>query len=194
MQQARQIKYKGKTYSLRGLAEVAGMSYATLRSRLNGGWDVEKAVTTPVSPTITRRWPFHGKLMTAPELAAIHGHISSEAMRNRLMSGMSAEQAVAEPLTKGGRFIRRKEDVEKPKVVPEPGWVPHDSPEDIRKCKKCQYSEKDSGGKVLCAFIILHDPPERRGCEPGKNCTRFAPNNKATDRKKLDRWMGAINQ
>ena len=190
MQQARKIKYKGKTYSIRGLAEVAGMSYATLRSRLNGGWDVEKAVTTPVSPTITRRWPFHGKLMTAPELAAIHGHISSRAMHNRLMSGMSAEQAVAEPLMKGGRFIRRKEDVEKPRVVPEPGWVPHDSPEDRAKCRRCRHSFRDSSG-VPCGYA--DDMHERRGCEPGKNCTRFAPCSRNIVKDKHRKWMGVIN-
>ena len=191
MQQARKIKYRGKTYSLRGLAEVAEISYATLRSRLNGGWDVEKAVNTPLLGHPNRKWMFHGKMYTAAELARIHGNITTQAMCSRLKSGMTPEQAVATPLTKGGRFIPRKEV----DAVPVSGgrFVPHDSPEDMKKCKRCRYAEKDSGGRALCAYIILHDPPERRGCEPGKNCTRWEPKNRKTEQKKLNKWMGATN-
>lgn len=187
----REIEYNGRIYSLRQLAEAHDLSYATLRSRLNGGWSVDKAVNTPVAQNAQRKWLYRGKLYTAAELAAMHGHLSTPAMLQRLKHGMSPEQAVVEPLTKGGKFIKRK-DVE----APEPEkthWIPHNSPADYKKCRKCRYSERDSSSTVICMFLALHEPPERRGCEPGKNCTRFKAKNRKTEEKKLAKWKGAIN-
>lgn len=187
----REIEYQGKIYSLRQLAEAHDLSYATLRSRLNGGWPVEKAVTTPVTQNAQRKWLYRGKLCTAAELAAIHGHLSTPAMLQRLKHGMSPEQAVVEPLTKGGKFIKRR-DVEAPEPV-KTHWIPHNSMADFKKCRKCRYSERDSSSTAICMFLVLHDPPERRGCEPGKNCTRWEPRDKKTEQKKINKWMGATN-
>ena len=186
------IEYKGKIYTLRQLSEETGLSKATLNSRLEAGWGIEKAVETPLRITTLRKYPYHGKMLTAAELAALHGNISAKAMRERLNNGMTPEQAVMEPKTPGGKFIQRKE-VKDAEPVSRGRFVPHISPEDMKKCKKCRYAEKDSGGRALCAYIILHDPPERRGCEPGKNCTRWEPRDKKTEQKKLNKWMGATN-
>ena len=188
---ANQIEYKGKIYTLRQLSEETGLSKATLNSRLEAGWGIEKAVETPLRITTLRKYPYHGKMLTAAELAALNGTITTKTMRERLNNGMSPEQAVMEPKTRGGKLITRKEV----DAVPVSGgrFVPHISPADMKKCKKCRYAEKDSGGRALCAYIILHDPPERRGCEPGKNCTRWEPRDKKTEQKKLNKWIGASN-
>ena len=44
----RNITYKGKTQCLRRWSEEYEINYCTLQARLNKGWPVEKAFTTPV--------------------------------------------------------------------------------------------------------------------------------------------------
>lgn len=45
----RMIGYKGETYTLSQLSELCGVPYFTLRSRLDSGWSVEKALSTPIT-------------------------------------------------------------------------------------------------------------------------------------------------
>ena len=42
------IFFKGKTMTLKDWSEHIGMPYGTLCARINNGWSVEKALTTPV--------------------------------------------------------------------------------------------------------------------------------------------------
>jgi hypothetical protein len=44
------LTFKGKTQSLSAWARAQGMSRSVLSVRLHRGWDVEKALTTPVRP------------------------------------------------------------------------------------------------------------------------------------------------
>ena len=44
----RNITYKGQTKTLTQWSEELGMSFFTLRDRLNNGWSIEKAFTQPV--------------------------------------------------------------------------------------------------------------------------------------------------
>ena len=46
----RRLRYKGKTFSLAALARLAGCSEEVLRSRIKSGWQINKAVETPVRP------------------------------------------------------------------------------------------------------------------------------------------------
>ena len=148
--------YKGKYYTLTDLAMMSGVNYCTLQSRFRTGWSVARAVETPSKGH--KFYKYDGKYYTVTDLARIHGDI---------------------PLSKAG-------EVKEIKPAPEKkGFVPQRSAADIKKCKKCRYSEKDSGGYTLCAYIILHSPPERRNCEPGKNCIRFEPRTRKSDRVKM---------
>jgi hypothetical protein len=44
----RTVEYRGETMTVRQLSDITGVSYGLLRQRiLNGGWDVELALSTP---------------------------------------------------------------------------------------------------------------------------------------------------
>ena len=175
--------YKGNWYKLSDLALMCNVNYCTLQSRIRCGWSVARAIETPSKGH--KLYSYDGMLYTVTELAKIHGDISPNTMQMRLDSGMSVEQAVMTPKQKGIPLSKAGE-VKEIKPVPEKkGFVPQRSAADIKKCKKCRYSEKDSGGYTLCAYIILHSPPERRNCEPGKNCIRFEPRTRKSDRVKM---------
>ena len=45
----RKITYKGETKSLRGWARTIGITHRTLSARLDRGWSLEKALTTPAN-------------------------------------------------------------------------------------------------------------------------------------------------
>lgn len=110
-------------------------------------------------------------------------------MRDRLRNGMSPEQAVLEPKSNGKRITPKI--VTEIKRVKRKGWQPAKSPEDIRKCKRCRYSEK-IGSELCCMYAVLHSPPERRGCEPGKNCTKYEGKSKESEKIKLGEWAKAV--
>ena len=44
----RLIAYEGKTYTIQQWCKILGIKYTTLKSRLNLGWPIEKALTTPL--------------------------------------------------------------------------------------------------------------------------------------------------
>ena len=49
------VTYEGKEMTVTQLAEITGIERHTLYRRLNSGWDVEKAVSTPVQKRKTRK-------------------------------------------------------------------------------------------------------------------------------------------
>ena len=51
MRSNRTITYKGETKTLTQWAELAGLNKKTLQYRLNNGWSVEQAITTPIRRT-----------------------------------------------------------------------------------------------------------------------------------------------
>ena len=183
------IKYQGRKYTVSELAGICGIKPATLRSRLLCGWDIEKAMTTPPSHAVKiARWAYKGQMLTAAELAKIHGNIGEDAMRSRLRRGMTPEQAVKEPKSMGKAIVRNTETKRKPK---KPTWKPRQSREDVHKCKRCRYSEK-LGSETCCMYMVLHVPPERRGCEPGKNCTKYKGKTKQSEKTKLGEWAKGV--
>ena len=176
-------RYKGEWHTLTELALQYNVNIKTLQSRMRCGWSVARAIETPSKPH--RFYKYKGKLYSVVELARLHGDLSPHAIQARLDSGMSVEDAVTKPKQKGIPYsVNPKVKKEPPKTV-EPTWKPRRTAEDIKKCKKCRYAERDSGGYVICAYIILHSPPERRNCEPGKNCIRFEPRTRKSDRVKM---------
>lgn len=186
---AKLIEYNGQRVSLAQLAKEYGLTSGCLSYRLSHGWDIEKALhTEPVRDGTAARYEYRGKMYTIKELAQIHGNISAYGIRNRLVCGMSVEDAVNLPLAQG-----KHQHLEQTTVIKQPGiyhkFEPHNSPEDKKKCQTCCYSERD-GQNYPCMFMALHDPPERRGCEPGQHCIRFEPKNEKTEQKKLQKWVG----
>lgn len=170
----KEIEYKGKLHQIPELARSHGLTPGTLLHRVKSGWDLETALSTPPLERGRKHfYNYHGQKLTADELAAMHGDISAQAIAKRIAAGMSVEQAVAEPKSPGKPMpiVDREYEI---KPVPEKKktWKPHKTAADVYKCSRCKYSEK-AGIEVVCAYIILHSPPERRGCDPGKNCTRF---------------------
>lgn len=175
--------YKGKYYTLTDLAMMSGVNYCTLQSRFRTGWSVARAVETPSKGH--KFYKYDGKYYTVTDLARIHGDISPSTMQMRLDSGMSVEQAVMTPKQKGIPLSKVGEVKEVKPAPVQKGFVPQRTSADIKKCKKCRYAEKDSGGYTICMYIVLSPTHERRGCKPGKDCTRFDPRTRKTDRVKL---------
>ena len=176
-------RYKGEWHTLSELALQYNVNIKTLQSRMRCGWSVARAIETPSKPH--RFYKYKDKLYSVVELARLHGDLSPHAIQARLDSGMSVEDAVTKPKQKGIPYsVNPKVKKEPPKKVVS-SWQPHRSAEDIKKCKKCRYSEKDSGGYTICMYIVLSHEHKRRGCKPGKDCKRFDPRTKKTDRVKM---------
>lgn len=184
--------YNGKLYTLKEITEMYGIKPYTFLNRVrNNGWSVEKAIET--KPRKFNRYLYKGQYYTTGQLAKLHGDLSPHAIRLRLEKGMTVEQIMEMPKQSGGIPYSVNPKVKKIKAEPKPpDWKPHRFEADMKKCRKCAYSEKDSGGHVVCMYLVLHDPPERRGCEPGKNCTKYAPKTKKSDKVKLAKWTGGI--
>lgn len=95
------ITYQGKTQCLMDWSIELNMSYALLQQRLNYGWSMEEAATTPMRDT---------RLITANGVAQCAGAweratgIPGGTIRKRLQLGWSPEQAVTTPVRK---FTRR---------------------------------------------------------------------------------------
>lgn len=47
-------EYNGESHTLYDWSKITGLSHASLRSRMRYGWDIEKALTTPVRRTNRR--------------------------------------------------------------------------------------------------------------------------------------------
>lgn len=47
---SKKIEYNGKVYTVKELSKIFDINKATLNSRINRGWDIEKALTTLVKP------------------------------------------------------------------------------------------------------------------------------------------------
>ncbi|QQE80889.1 hypothetical protein [Alicyclobacillus sp. SO9] len=50
------VSFRGDTMTLAEWEQVTGISSSTIRQRLGRGWNVERALTTPVAPSMRGRW------------------------------------------------------------------------------------------------------------------------------------------
>lgn len=179
------IQYKGETVTVPDLARKYGLRPGLLYYRIQAGWDLEKALNTPTMDLAKERWEYQGKMMTAHELANLHGELSAHAMRDRLRSGMSVEEALRTPRKHYTRIKTPKPVIIKKRKEK---FYPHRSAADQAKCRKCRYSEKE-GTYAVCMYLVLHEPREQRDCEPGQNCKRFAPLTNKIREQKISSWV-----
>lgn len=99
------FQYHGNLYTLNQLAELAqskGLMIPKniLRARLGLGWDVHRAITTPL--TRNARYWYHGRNYTIDELVAVAAHhgnfINQTALLRRLSRDWPIEKAVEQPM------------------------------------------------------------------------------------------------
>jgi hypothetical protein len=91
------LEFNGEKRTLAGWAEWAGLTWYTLRARLDVyGWSLERALTTP--PTQPRLYKFKGKSKTLLEWSRVTG-IDLETLSSRVRKlGWSIERALTEPI------------------------------------------------------------------------------------------------
>ena len=91
--------HEGREFSsLTAMAKHWGMSYAVLSRRLNAGWSVEAALTTPVSSPAAREWVVDGKrYYRAADVAEAYG-LKTSTLYYRVSHGLSLDAAVHSPL------------------------------------------------------------------------------------------------
>ena len=87
----KEYNYNGTLYKLDMLANFAKVPKSILRDRLRSGWDVSKAVESPMTQTPT--YKHKGKTYTLPEIAKLYGfHI--ESIRKYLARGVHIDDAI----------------------------------------------------------------------------------------------------
>lgn len=98
--------WKGKTRSLAGIARMEGVMLRTLQNRMNLGWDLERAISTPLKRETARRYNWKGKRRTLKEIADTTG-VSYAVLYNRIYLGWTIEDAVKTPIapSKKGRTL-----------------------------------------------------------------------------------------
>lgn len=98
----RLIEFRGETKTIAQWAEITGLEWTTIRSRLDHyGWDVEHALT--VSPTGAVVYEFNGHRRTMEEWSVATG-IHIDTLRSRINKlGWTIEQALGRPA------LRKKE-------------------------------------------------------------------------------------
>ena len=87
----RLLEVNGETHTTKEWAKKAGISYQALCGRLDRGWDVEKAVSTPNQ--FYRTLEYNGVTHKIKEWAEIIG-VSPATIHWRLQNGWSAEDAL----------------------------------------------------------------------------------------------------
>ena len=94
----RYIKYRGKTKTVAEWSEITGINYKTLSERIDHGWPIYKAMTTPVQNTKHPRYiTFNGETKQVYEWAAEIG-MPYNTLHNRLARGWSIQEALSVPL------------------------------------------------------------------------------------------------
>lgn len=82
----RVINFRGMTEVMSRWAEITGIHKATLSSRIDHGWTVEKALTTPVRKQTMGTLTFNGETKTLPEWSRSTG-IKISTLHSRFRSG-----------------------------------------------------------------------------------------------------------
>lgn len=96
------LTHDGRTMTITEWASFLGRPFRLIQSRIANGWTVEKALTHPQIDNheprhTTTRFEYDGKSHTLTEWAAITG-LAREAIRGRLRSGWSIEDALTKPV------------------------------------------------------------------------------------------------
>lgn len=109
-QDTRLYTYKGKTMSMKQWSEATGVSYFTLRNRLDSGWTIAEAIEKPVRPTerveeSDRLISYRGESKLLTQWAQDLG-IRFSTLRSRLeRSGWDAEKAFTNPVKPQERIV-----------------------------------------------------------------------------------------
>lgn len=97
MRRVNGLTYKGKPVTVKELAEISGLSYATVQKRARRGWTGEEIVNTPKQDKIDKVYFVDGeRFETIAELAKAYGKAYST-ISSRLRNGMTAAEAVHTP-------------------------------------------------------------------------------------------------
>ena len=102
------LKFDGREQPLTAWAEEYGLSIGTLRSRLSNGWPIKKALTTPPLPSSynpsTRFLKFDGREQSLIAWSR-EFEIAESTLRNRLNRGLSVEEALTVPASRGTIYL-----------------------------------------------------------------------------------------
>lgn len=181
------ITYKGKTQSITAWARESEITSGGLNSRLQRGWDFEKALLAPPL-SHAQKWEYKGEMYTAKELAIMHGSVSTATMLSRLRT-MTVEEALALPNQRPHRKERITEEQQKQMFKPKP------KKPDNKLCRTCIYHGTLSGcgdlgaGNVYCDYIEIEG--HRRPCPPPPNCTAYKQGKSLVRKVALSR-MGKV--
>lgn len=96
----RYIEHNGETKTIAEWAKIAGVERSVLRGRIDRGWTMEKAMSTPNGSTWSNRKKitYNGETHTIPEWAKIIG-INESTLRDRLTRrGWTTEKALTTPV------------------------------------------------------------------------------------------------
>lgn len=94
---AERFNIRGELVSAREIETKYGVSRVQFRARMQRGWGVERAATTPIekkhSAAGADKYEYRGAMLTCAELARLSAW-SKPAIFRRLVGGMTAEEAV----------------------------------------------------------------------------------------------------
>jgi len=101
---AKIIEFNGEAHTIAEWAKRIGIVPKSLRDRLDAGWPLEKALTTPPQPSVKRAMTleYNGIKKTVAEWAKQFG-MTPATLHNRLYRGLSVEEALLTPLDTRGR-------------------------------------------------------------------------------------------
>lgn len=98
----RMLTLDGQTHCLSEWAAIYGLPRDLLASRLDGGWDLREALTTPprqrraTSPTLGRQYECGGESRTIQEWSE-HLGVNKFTLYSRLKSGWPVDRVFSEP-------------------------------------------------------------------------------------------------
>lgn len=159
----RMVTYKGEQVSLPELARKHGIGPQAVYDRLRRGWDIDRALKTPVKQQTVKRFEWQGQMYSAKELAKLHGGITETTMYHRLET-MSVEEAMTRPLRKTSL-----KHYDAPVIKAED---PMRNKTDTKPCENCQYHGtlgNSVGSGVHCDYIGVTQ--HMRPCPPPPKCT-----------------------
>lgn len=87
----------GEWHTIDEWSSIYGIKASTIRSRMDDGWSLRRAVTTPKG--FIRKYLYNGTEYTLRELSRMSG-ISADTLRQRIKSGKTVEEAMAKPPSK----------------------------------------------------------------------------------------------
>ena len=94
------ITYNGKTMNMTQWAQEIGIDRKTLSDRIQSGWSVEKALTTPPKQCAPATLTWNGETHNYAEWSRITG-ISADTILKRVKKGLSPEEILTKPVGRG---------------------------------------------------------------------------------------------